>query len=135
MEDIHFISSEEKQYTLYDENPYSGTSYYRLRETDRNGSSIYSEIVSVNLQNDNSINVFPNPASDYVNVKFTLKETSSVTVDLMDISGNRVSNLISENGMKGDINKTFNVSSYSKGVYFLKIKDEKYSSLKKLIIE
>jgi hypothetical protein len=82
-----------------------------------------------------NLSVFPNPASDNMNVKFTLKEASDVTVDLMDINGNKVANLVSENGMKGDINKSFNVSSYSKGVYFLKIKDEKSSSLKKIVIE
>ncbi|MBI4930623.1 MAG: T9SS type A sorting domain-containing protein [Bacteroidetes bacterium] len=82
-----------------------------------------------------NFSVSPNPASDYVNVHFTLKEASSVTVDLMDINGNKVASLISANGMKGDINKTFNVSSYSKGVYFLKIKDENSSSLRKIIIE
>ena len=101
------------------------------------GSTVIPDVTAIaeNSVSDFNLSVFPNPASDYVNVKFTLQESSDVTVDLMDISGNKVANLISENGMKGDINKTFNVSSYSKGVYFLKIKDEKYSSLKKLIIE
>ncbi|MBI4947349.1 MAG: T9SS type A sorting domain-containing protein [Bacteroidetes bacterium] len=81
------------------------------------------------------VSVFPNPSSESMNVKFSLKETSSVVVDLMDINGNKVSNLISESGMKGDINRTFDVSSYSKGVYFLQIRDEKSSSLKKIVIE
>ena len=82
-----------------------------------------------------NLSVFPNPASDNMNVKFILKETSSVSVDLFNINGNKVANLISENGMKGDINKIFNVSSYSKGIYFLQIKNEKSSFLKKIIIE
>lgn len=100
-------------------------------------STILSDVTAIaeNSISNVLVSVFPNPATDNVNVKFTLKETSFITVDLMDINGNKVANLISENGMQGDINKTFNVSSYSKGVYFLKIQDEKSSSLKKLIIE
>jgi hypothetical protein len=96
-----------------------------------------SNVTSVeeNVEANFNLSVFPNPVSDNVNVKFTLMETSDITIDLMDINGNKIANIISENGMKGDINKTFNVSSYSKGVYFLQIKNEKASSIKKLIIK
>ena len=96
-----------------------------------------SNVTSVeeNVEANFNLSVFPNPVSDNVSVKFTLMETSDITVDLMDINGNKIANIISENGMKGDINKTFNVSSYSKGVYFLQVKNEKASSIKKLIIK
>jgi hypothetical protein len=54
-------------------------------------------------------------------VNFVLKETSDVTMDLMDINGNKVANLISDNGSNGNINKNFDLSSYSKGVYFIRL--------------
>ena len=49
-------------YTTYDEDPLPGLSYYRLRQTDFDGSFSYSQIVSAQFSKQASaISVFPNP--------------------------------------------------------------------------
>lgn len=50
-------------YTAYDESPYLGTTFYRLKQTDYDGQFSYSEIESVTIDeiDDLPIYVFPNP--------------------------------------------------------------------------
>lgn len=49
-------------YADIDESPYMGVSYYRLKQTDFNGDFSYSPIASVEVFNENSVFVYPNPA-------------------------------------------------------------------------
>ena len=52
-------------YYAFDKEPYSGLSYYRLKQTDFNGEVNYSKIVSVNISvNIKEIILFPNPVSN-----------------------------------------------------------------------
>ena len=82
-----------------------------------------------------NLSVFPNPTSDYLNVKFTLNEASSVSMNLIDITGNKVANLISDNGIKGEINRIFDISTYSKGVYIVELKINDKTSFQKIVVE
>jgi hypothetical protein len=113
-------------------------------DTQTSGDYVYTTAMPVqesttgiaeNAASNFNLSVFPNPSSDYLNVKFSLKETSSVTLDLIDISGKKVANLISDNGMNGNINKTFEVSSCSKGVYFVELKINDKTSLQKIVVK
>jgi hypothetical protein len=57
-------------YIVYDKNPISGVSYYRLKQTDLTGKSTYSEIKEINYTNSLAdITVFPNPARGFFIVK------------------------------------------------------------------
>jgi hypothetical protein len=55
-------------YTFFDPKPLSGTSYYRIKQTDFNGQTDYSEIRAVSFGS-NEIVVFPNPASGAFSVQ------------------------------------------------------------------
>ncbi len=50
-------------YLSYDDNPYQGYSYYRLKQTDFDGAHSYSKIVAVNLSQSKDFLVYPNPVS------------------------------------------------------------------------
>ena len=56
-------------YEIIDVNPFLGTSYYRLKQTDFNGKYSFSNIVSVNAGSDN---VFDKPFNYYVNNQFLI---------------------------------------------------------------
>jgi len=83
--------------------------------------------------NEFKMSVFPNPSSEYVKVRFYLEGNSDVAISLMDIHGNVVSNLFSETTLNGEVNKTFDVLSYPKGVYFLLLRVDGRSALQKII--
>ncbi len=75
-------------YKDIDYKPYSGISYYRLKQTDFNGTSTYSKIVAVNYSiGDDGMTVFPNPSEGDINLNFTGLENKDVLVVIRDING------------------------------------------------
>lgn len=56
-------SSTIKNYTSTDNEPFRGTSYYRLKQFDLDGKFAFSDIVSVKVQGRTAVVVFPNPSS------------------------------------------------------------------------
>ena len=60
-------SSAELNYESFDENPNLGITFYRLRQTDFNGTYTHSHIEKVIFEEDHTV-IFPNPAKDIVNI-------------------------------------------------------------------
>ena len=54
--------SEKQNYSALDPQPYPGTSYYRLKQTDFDGNASFSPVEKVELTTVNPIQVFPNPS-------------------------------------------------------------------------
>ncbi len=58
-------STEKNEYNLVDAKPYNGVSYYRLKQTDYNGSFTYSELRVVEYKGKSSNSkIYPNPSKD-----------------------------------------------------------------------
>ena len=88
---------------------------------------IYSE-----KTNPLSLNVYPNPANQVVNVKMTATVEKSVTVRIVDLSGRtRLEKSVQLN--KGENNLVLNVSNLSKGSYLLMIHDGSSVMTKKIV--
>lgn len=83
-----------RHYSAVDNEPLSGTSYYRLRQVDFDGANSLSKIVPVNyLKGKGTISfvLYPNPASDKTSL-FIYDATAGQQVDITvyDISGKAV---------------------------------------------
>ncbi|HXP51694.1 MAG TPA: T9SS type A sorting domain-containing protein, partial [Bacteroidia bacterium] len=52
-----------RDYAEVDYQPYSGVSYYRLKQTDKNGNYTYSNIVPVNFDVNQNMVICPNPVT------------------------------------------------------------------------
>lgn len=65
----------------------------------------------------NSIDVFPNPSADNVNISIELIENSKVSIDVLDITGKQVANIYNNSKSTGIISKQFNTSLLSNGMY------------------
>ena len=74
-------------YTAYDQNPYTGINYYRLKQTDLDGNSKYSGIVSVNFYKDQAIAVYPNPTTGTVYISGAGMSQGNMTFQWFDVSG------------------------------------------------
>ncbi len=87
----------------------------------------YDYTLSTNIDiNKIGFNIFPNPVFDIINVKFDDDENYSLS--LFDISGKSVLKEISAND-----NIQLNLSGLSKGVYTLKISNNKSTNIQKII--
>lgn len=68
-------SSKIINYSFVDHNPYGGSSYYRLMQTDFDGQFTYSNVVKVNAKKVYTISVYPNPLGVYTTI--LLKEAKN----------------------------------------------------------
>jgi uncharacterized repeat protein (TIGR01451 family) len=83
-------SSTEKNYTANDDvtSITSSIVYYRLKQTDADGKSSISKVISVRLQKaTSSFTVSPNPFSSYVNISIDWTKTENTTVKVFSMSG------------------------------------------------
>ena len=80
------------------------------------------------------VSVYPNPASNYVNVEVLSDEAQQFTATVVDMMGKTVyTDQFGHNG--GDQIYTIPVTSLSKGVYFLHLNSANGSHVQKFIVE
>jgi len=82
-------------YNAIDDNPFEGTSFYRLKQTDFDGKFTYSNLVPVtfNFTTEPAINAYPNPARSNKELNVDLsdfKTGQSILLILLDIYGNEI---------------------------------------------
>jgi len=123
------------RYTLIDSEPYEGISYYRLKQTDYDGTRTYSEVKVV----DNSplfdeVRVYPNPLSGNGYLSFSSPTDSEQSVIIYDVAGRVVyQDFIA---VKSGNNKiTLYTESLGKGMYFIKLGESELAKNIKLIKE
>jgi len=118
-----------KYYNAKDILPLSGVSYYRLMQTDFDGKSTYSFVVSVNIDNNISeILVYPNPASDRLWIQFAT--TGKFEVALFDNNGQLVNQPVSTPGNTMEMN----ISELKTGIYFLSVGHDGKHETRKIMI-
>lgn len=93
--------------------------------------------VSINDINniEHQLEVYPNPTSQFINVNYTLKNASSVSLSIIDLLGKTVKTLQEESTIQANIYKQrFSMGDLNNGVYFMRIKINNTESIIKLII-
>ncbi len=76
-------SSTTLSYSLTDNEPFPGVSFYRLKQTDFDNSFEYSEIISVSLSKKNSeVHLYPNPANHDLNLEIDIENSSKTEVQV-----------------------------------------------------
>jgi hypothetical protein len=76
------------KYQFTDFFPHPGSSYYRLKQTDHDGSFSYSRIRSVVITDlPNYLSVYPNPTTDYLNIDAHGMKSENLSFRIVDVSG------------------------------------------------
>ncbi len=128
-------SSVQKFYDAIDTKPISGKSYYRIKETDINGQSTFSNTISVNFQGIEIISTQPNPAVK--NIVFVVNTSEDMKADY-SVYNTQGRPIVSGKYFfsKGLTYLDLDVSSYSQSVYILRIvsDDNKYRVKKHFVV-
>ncbi len=77
---------------------------------------------------------YPNPFNPSTKISFTLTYAGDVVLDVYDVNGKLVKNLINGYMNAGDREYTFDASGLSSGTYFYKITANGYSETKKMLL-
>lgn len=70
---------------------------------------------------ENSIVVYPNPAINYTSIEMKLEDKSTISVNLYDLTGKNVMNIVNQQLPEGLHKQTLNVANLPSGIYFLQI--------------
>lgn len=110
-----------KKYKLPDPNDFSGTSFYRLRQTDIDESFTYSKTIAIKgFVNRNTIELFPNPAREKLTIRLNLQFADNVTIIISDAALKSILQQ-KQNVSKGANQIPLNIASLSSGTYILKL--------------
>lgn len=111
-------STDLNSYEATDDSPVSGTSYYRIRQTDFNGNTTFSETRSVRIESHRgSVSVFPVPNTGNRITLNGINEYRNQELSVINAAGAMVHTT-------GLTNATVELPAMSKGVYFLRIKNK-----------
>lgn len=121
-------------YWSYDASPVAARSYYRIKQTDPDGTFMYSTIVVVSDGAfSTQINVFPNPSTSSFTVSLhSAKESSWATLQLFNTTGQ----LLLEELVEYSTHSEYKINNVLQtGIYILSIRDEETEQIFKLIKE
>ncbi len=136
-EDIAFVVAKNNydaidRYSYTDVNNLNGQQYYRIKQIDLDNKFSYSEVVSVNLKNDNqAIAIWPNPSTDQVHVASNTAGTSVFArAQVFDLSGR----MLMQVSMQANKNM-INVAKLPTGTYLVKVFAENGASYTQKIVK
>lgn len=118
-------SSTMLNYLFADDAPYSGISYYRLKQTDYDGAYTYSITRTVNLDNTPLV-IYPNPTRNILTVEGEITELEKM--ELYNAVGQSVNTLIEINKNKNRY--ILNLSNLGNGLYYIKTTTSSYKVCK-----
>jgi|GEM_PF-6558953 len=115
-------------YQYIDEQPLDGISYYRLKQLDINGAFTYSEIRSVSFYGNQTVQIFPNPAKDFLTVNFDLDEKCEIRI--YKVLGVEIQNVRIE---KNYSTYTIDLANLASGSYIVELNSASVKTTKQFL--
>lgn len=126
-------------YSIVDENPFDGLSYYRLKQVDFNETFNYSKIESVDFNNNKefSFDIYPNPnKGTNFNIAFEGIKDEDVLVVVYDVTGKEsYSKVLITKENESSVFVIDPSNTLSSGVYIITATSNQEIYRKKLIVE
>jgi hypothetical protein len=119
-------SLQQIDYQFIDDNVSGNISYYIIKQVDYDGTVDQSEVLTVSFENQEEINVYPNPSKGNITIS-NLAQGSTVTV--YDQVGHQIMHIVVSNNYIG-----LDLTTYSEGVYMVRVQNGTQTQIKKLII-
>ncbi|MBD3383903.1 T9SS type A sorting domain-containing protein, partial [candidate division KSB1 bacterium] len=77
---------------------------------------------------------YPNPFNPVTTIPFMLKKSGYTTLDVYDVLGHKVTELVRDNLDAGSHKVQFDASELTSGVYFYKIRSGDFFASRKMIL-
>jgi len=103
-----------QQYSFVDDTPYTGVTWYRLKQVDRDANAYFSKTLTVHIDQPVAagLHIYPNPAASYLVV-----EGASQAISIFSTAGLRMMvRMVPE----GETKTTLDLTSLPRGAYFVK---------------
>lgn len=121
------------KYSFNDNEPFKGFTYYRLKQTDFDGKSTYSNIVSVNIMDNDELQSFWfNKENQELNIEFNSNENTYFMVCIYDLCGKQLINKTAN--IEGKMNFKVNLNVLPAGIYSVSISSKSNSYIRKVVI-
>jgi hypothetical protein len=104
---------------------------------DADGNTITSAATDVNVEFEGeaaAIGPYPNPARSSARLDLTAQRAQSVTVEVYDVLGQRMYRTRRQVPARAASPLTIDVSDWSSGVYFLRIRGQAFTTTRKLVV-
>ncbi len=124
-------------YSFVDETVEYGVYYYRLKQSDYNGSSKYLNVLTVDVGSPKQFSLsqnYPNPFNPSTNIKYTVPEKSNIKLAVYDVLGREVEVLVNESKEAGTYEITFDAKNLTSGIYFYELKTNNFNKTNKMIL-
>jgi hypothetical protein len=140
-------SNSPKSYSFTEKDLQAGKYQYRLKLIDNNGAFKFSDVVETEVILPKNFEVsqnYPNPFNPSTRINYSLPFDSRVTVEVYNITGEKMGQLVNEEKSAGYYSVNFNSSSLNKsiasGIYIYKLSavdkssGKSFSSIKKMML-
>ena len=81
------------------------------------------------------LSIYPNPASGMVNLQFTVGSSQRVNIKVYDVNGKEITTWLNDQMTEGDHQLSFDVSSFTKGIYFISLQGQHYNETQQIMID
>ncbi len=140
--DLGFIqgkgtTTEKTYYSYMDDDVINGMNYYRLKQIDFDGSINYSPTVSISYEQPNGFILsqnYPNPFNPTCTIHYALPREAYVTLNIYNVLGTKLKELINEKKSAGDYSIEFNSENLPSGIYFYRLQTDNFTDTKKMIL-
>lgn len=112
-----------QSYSTIDNSPAAGISYYRLKQLDVDGNpTLFAPVLVSIADNDQrtGLTLYPNPVGSTTSLTYNSTDESPLYIDIIDLTGRKVSSLTLNNIKMGENTFSINTSFLNKGIYFLR---------------
>jgi hypothetical protein len=119
-----------------DNNPQSGTNYYRLKIVELDGLFTYSPIRSaqIELGQNNNFKVYSNPTSDVLNIQCQIESPQVIDFELINLIGQTVHSH-QLNAKEGYSQLQIATRLFPAGLYSLRIKQGNTVTIKRVVVQ
>lgn len=122
-----------RNFVFTDFNLPAGFVYYRIRIIEKNGSSFYTKIATLNNKFSESFVLSPNPATDHIMVSHGAATTLLINVKVLDGAG-RIVKTISRQSVAPGAKLRLPLQDLTNGTYYVELEGNDYFKVVKKIV-